>query len=206
MCLVGWRITPIRDRRPMRQEHGGTTKKASHTGDGEGMAKYLRFGAMIATSVVVMYALTYANTYEFGHARFSEMRVYMALLMGSAMAIVMLGYMWGMYRDVRVNIGIVVGAVAFGLLMLFLARSQVLVGETSYMRAMIPHHSIAILTSERAGIEDVRVRELAGEIIEAQKREIAEMEWLIADIEANGPVLSEADAADRPVPSFSKTP
>src|SRR5690606_7575473 len=138
---------PIRDWRPMTQEHGGPREEASHTGDGEGMARYPRFAAMIAACVVGMLALTYANTYELGHVRFSEMRVYMALLMGSAMAIVMLGYMWGMYRDVRMNIGIVVAAVVFGVLMLFLARSQVLVGETSYMRAMIPHHSIAILAS-----------------------------------------------------------
>lgn len=51
------------------------------------------------------------------------------------------------------------------------------------MKAMIPHHSIAILTSERAEISDPRVRQLADEIIEAQQREIAEMEALIADLE-----------------------
>jgi len=50
---------------------------------------------------------------------------------------------------------------------------------------MIPHHSIAILTSRRAHIRDLRVRELADGIIEAQVREIAEMERLIADLEAN---------------------
>ena len=51
---------------------------------------------------------------------------------------------------------------------------------------MIPHHSIAILTSERAGISDPRVRELAGAIIEAQPNEIAEMKRYTIDIEANG--------------------
>jgi hypothetical protein len=169
----------------------------------EGRAKYLRFGAMIATSVVVMYVLTYANTFAFDHVRFSEMRVYMALLMGSAMAIVMLLYMWGMYRDLRINIGILVGSIAFGVLMLFLARTQVLVDDESYMRAMIPHHSIAILTSERAQIDDLRVRELADAITEAQKREIAEMDWLLADIAANGAATTQTDADARPVPSFT---
>jgi uncharacterized protein (DUF305 family) len=74
------------------------------------------------------------------------------------------------------------------------------------MEGMIPHHSIAILTSERAQIEDPRVRELADEIIDAQRREIKEMEWLIRDIEANGIAQTEAEANARPVPDFSATP
>ncbi len=76
---------------------------------------------------------------------------------------------------------------------LWLVRSQVTVNDVDYMEGMIPHHSIAILTSERAGIRDMRVAELAGEIIEAQRREIREMEWLIADIRDNGPALSRDD-------------
>jgi uncharacterized protein (DUF305 family) len=67
---------------------------------------------------------------------------------------------------------------------LWLARSQATVDDVSYMRAMIPHHSIAILTSERAGIADARVRKLADGIIESQRREIAEMQSLIRDLES----------------------
>lgn len=69
-------------------------------------------------------------------------------------------------------------------LSLFLVRSQETVDDVSYMKAMIPHHSIAIMTSERAHIRDPRVRELADEIIAAQVREIGEMEALIAELEA----------------------
>ncbi|NGX16267.1 DUF305 domain-containing protein [Wenzhouxiangella sp. XN24] len=147
------------------------------------MKSYLRFAAMIATSTVVMFGLMYLNTYEFGHLFFSETRLYMALLMGASMAIVMLSFMWNMYSDRRVNIAIyVLGAVVFAA-SLWLVRSQATVDEVSYMRAMIPHHSIAILTSERATIEDPRVRELADEIIAAQRREIEEMEMLIDDLD-----------------------
>jgi uncharacterized protein (DUF305 family) len=74
------------------------------------------------------------------------------------------------------------------------------------MSAMIPHHSIAILTSERANINDVRVRELADEIIEAQRREIKEMNWLLDDIRANGIASSQSEAAARPVPDFEAEP
>jgi Na+/proline symporter len=107
----------------------------------------------------------------------------MALYMGAVMAIVMLGFMWKVYPNRKTNVGIVIGAgvvIAGGL---FLARSQETVQDVSYMRAMIPHHSIAILTSERAEISDPRVRALADEIIVAQRREIDEMKALIADLQ-----------------------
>ena len=178
--------------------------------DTEGMANhkmramYLRFGAMIATSTVVMFMLTYTNSYSIDHVRWSEERFYMALLMGSAMAIIMIGFMWQMHKDPRINIGIVVGGLALAVFALWLSGSQYFVDDRDYMSGMIPHHSIAILTSERADIDDVRVRELADEIIAAQRREIAEMEWLIDDIEKSGIASTEQEAAERPVPDFSE--
>ncbi len=147
------------------------------------MNKYARFSAMIATSTVVMFGLMYLNTYQFDHVFFSETRIYMALLMGATMAVIMLGFMLNMYNNPRVNIGIFVGSAIVFVLALWLVRSQATVEDVSYMRAMIPHHSIAILTSERAHISDPRVRELADRIIEAQREEIAEMKALIKDIE-----------------------
>jgi drug/metabolite transporter (DMT)-like permease len=145
---------------------------------------YTRFAAMIATSTLVMFGLMYLNTYAWDHLRFSETRTYMAVLMGAAMAIVMLGFMRSMYPSRRVNLAIFAGAALVFAGALFLVRSQATVDQVSYMRAMIPHHSIAILTSERAEITDPRVRSLADEIIEAQRREIAEMEALIEELAA----------------------
>ncbi|MGC5583433.1 DUF305 domain-containing protein [Ornithinimicrobium sp. W1665] len=165
---------------------------------------YLIFAAMITTSTVTMFLLTYTNTWTWAHVTFSEMRVYMALIMGSAMAIIMLAFMWGMmYKNVAVNLAIMAGALVLGLTALWLARSQTFVDDQAYMDGMIPHHSIAILTSERADIDDVRVRELADEIIEAQRKEIAEMKWLVDDIEENGVVTSSEEAEQRPVPELT---
>lgn len=150
---------------------------------------YWRFAAMIATSTLVMFGLMYIHTYTWDHASFSETRAWMALLMGAAMAIIMLGYMLNMYKSRTVNLAIFVGAgLTFGLTT-WLVRSQVTVSGTDYMAAMIPHHSIAILTSERSGIEDPRVRKLADEIIAAQRKEIAEMKYLIRVL-AGEPVQS----------------
>ncbi|HEV7368444.1 DUF305 domain-containing protein [Arenibaculum sp.] len=145
---------------------------------------YWRFAAMIATSTIVMYILMYLNTYAFEHVFWSETRAWMALVMGATMSVIMLGYMLNMYRKRAVNLAIFGGSVAVFALSLWLVRSQATVDDVDYMRAMIPHHSIAILTSERAQITDPRVRKLADEIIEAQEREIAEMKYLAADLEA----------------------
>lgn len=152
---------------------------------------YVRFAGMIATSAVVMFALMYLNTYEPDHIRFSETRMWMALLMGAAMAVVMLLFMWRMYPKKPWNLAILGAAVIVFSGSLWLVRSQATVGDISYMKAMIPHHSIAIMTSRRAEISDPRVRQLANEIIDAQVREIGEMETLIADIEANGDAPGE---------------
>ncbi len=166
---------------------------------------YWRFGAMIATSVIVMFCLMYLNTYALAHIRWSETRVYMAFIMGAAMAVIMLSFMLHMYRDRRINWGIYGGAIVIFIVSLWLVRSQVTVADRSYMTAMIPHHSIAIMTSERAAIHDLRVQALAQEIISAQRREIKEMEWLIADIAHNGAATSQAEAEARPVPDFTGT-
>ena len=185
-------------------DRNGTNEESARRGrrsnDG---ATYARFGAMILTSTLVMFALTYTNSYSLDHVRWSEVRFYMALLMGAAMAIVMLAYMWGMHQNLGYNIGIIGAALILGVFALWLSRSQHFVDDQEYMRGMIPHHSIAILTSERADINDVRVRALADGIAETQRREIKEMNWLIDDISKHGKATSDAEASQRLVPEFS---
>ncbi|MFB9866285.1 DUF305 domain-containing protein [Vreelandella sulfidaeris] len=144
---------------------------------------YWRFGAMIATSTVIMYGVMYLNTYAYEHVFWSETRAWMALVMGAVMAVIMLSFMLNMYQKKLINIAIFMGSALLFTAALWLVRSQATVGDGEYMKAMIPHHSIAILTSERAQISDPRVRKLADEIIEAQRREIAEMKYLIRDLE-----------------------
>ena len=181
-----------------------TTDRDTDTGGGEDHgSSYLRFGAMIATSVLVMFGLKYTSTYALSHVWFSETRAWMAVAMGGAMAIVMLLFMLGMYKNTKVNAGIVIGSLLLLAGGIFFVRSQATVDGVDYMEAMIPHHSIAVLTSERADIDDVRVRKLANAIITAQRKEIKEMEWLIADIEENGEATTPQEAEQRPVPSFS---
>jgi hypothetical protein len=146
---------------------------------------YVRFGAMIATSTIVMFGLMYLNTYALDHVFYSQTRTWMAIVMGATMTAIMLAFMADMYKNTTANIAIFAGSVlAFGLA-LWLVRSQETVNDVAYMKAMIPHHSIAIMTSERAHIRDPRVRGLADGIVESQRREIEQMKQLIADLERN---------------------
>lgn len=147
------------------------------------MHPYRNFILMIAVSATLMFGLMYLNTYQFSHVWFSQTRLFMTFIMAGSMALVMLFFMRHMYKDKRANIAIIIGSVALMILGFCLVRSQETVGDVAWMKAMIPHHSIAILTSERANITEPRVRKLADDIIEAQRREIGEMEVLIKDID-----------------------
>lgn len=160
---------------------------------------YGRFAAMIATSTVVMYGLMYLNTYALDHVFWSQTRAWMALLMGAVMAVVMLGFMRKMYPSRKVNLAIFGGALAVFAASLWLVRSQATVGDVSYMKAMIPHHSIAIMTSERARISDPEVRKLAAAIIATQVREIAEMKAMISRLEASSPPTDRTELTDTPL-------
>ncbi len=147
------------------------------------MKGYARFGAMIATSTIVMYFIMYLDIFQFSHFFNSETRIFMALLMGSTMSIIMMLFMWNMHKKRAVNFAILgTSAVVFAL-SLWLVRSQTTVEDESWMKAMIPHHSIAILTSERANISDPRVQKLADSIVKTQRKEIAQMKKLIKDLE-----------------------
>ena len=160
--------------------------------------KYRRFLAMIAASTAAMFVLMYFNTYALEHVLFSQTRFWMAFVMGACMAVIMLSFMLSMYADRRKNLLIYGSSVIIFVVALYLVRSQRTVDGVSYMKAMVPHHSIAIMTSERANIRDPRTQQLARAIIEAQRREIAEMRYLIAQIEEHGAREPESERVDEP--------
>jgi hypothetical protein len=141
---------------------------------------YSRFFLMLGTSLVAMYAVMYLNVYEWDHVYFSLTRVYMALLMLVPMALLMMSFMWSMYPDKQRNALIMGGSLVAFVVVLIMVRSQTFVGDTLWMKAMIPHHSIAIMVSKRADIKDPEVRQLADSIITAQEREIKQMKRMLA--------------------------
>ena len=145
-----------------------------------------RFAGMIGTSTIVMFVLMYQLIYSTDHAMLSINRLVASLVSGCVMSVVMLSFMWSMYRGRAVKIAILIGATAGAVLLLGVNRTQALIGDVPFMKAMIPHHSIAINNARKASITDPRVRRLADEIIESQVREIAEMKLLIEDISRHG--------------------
>lgn len=145
------------------------------------MTKYWKFLLMIGVSTVIMFGMMYLNVYSIDHLFFSRTRVFMALMMGAVMAIIMLLFMWKMYENKTLNkiiLGVTVLVFAGSL---FMVRSQTTVSDVAWMKAMIPHHSIAILTSKRANLKDPEVKKLANDIIEAQEKEIEQMKKLIEE-------------------------
>jgi hypothetical protein len=141
---------------------------------------------MIAASTLIMFLLMYQLIYSMDDALFSVNRFVASLVMACVMTLVMLSFMWSMYKGRTAKVAVLAVAALGFVSLLLLNRSQTLVSDISFMQSMIPHHSIAINNARKAAISDPRVRELADEIIESQVREIAEMNLLIDDIRRNG--------------------
>jgi uncharacterized protein (DUF305 family) len=179
----GIMTAPTRDYEQAKHDHAMKRQQQGH------MMKmgWGRFAAMIATSIPVMFILMYQLVYESDHLMFSLNRLLAAFVMAAVMAVIMLGFMWSMYKDNSLKIAVLIGAALLGIILLSVNRSQSLVNDTRFMKAMIPHHSIAINNAEKADIRDPRVRKLADEIIASQVREIREMKLLLDDIARNGP-------------------
>ena len=151
-----------------------------HTNEKAGMGNYTKFFLMLGASFIAMYITMYLNTYSIDHVYFSLTRFYMTCLGISAMAVIMLLFMLKMYKDKKKNMGIFIGSFLLFVSALGLVRTQApIIGDILWMKAMIPHHSIAILTSGRADIKDPEVKKLAEDIIKAQKKEIEEMKTMI---------------------------
>ena len=161
-----------------------------------------RFAGMIATSTAIMFFLMYQLIYTLDHATFSVNRLIASLVMGCVMTVVMLGFMWSMYKGRSIKIGVAAGAAILGIVLLVTNRSQATIDDVRFMKSMIPHHSIAINNARKASISDPRVRELADQIIESQVSEIAEMKLLLDDIDRNG----ERGEAELPARSTAITP
>ncbi len=154
--------------------------------DPKPMMGWGKLAAMIAVSTVIMFPLMYQLVYKWDHAMFSLNRLIASLVMGCVMTAAMLVFMWPMYRGTSTKVLVLAAALVGAVALLAVNRSQALIGDTAFMRSMIPHHSIAINNARKATLKDPRVRKLADGIIEAQVREIAEVQLLISVIDAHG--------------------
>ena len=137
----------------------------------------------MAVSFVIMYGVMFLNADIFDHVMLSTTRTYMTILMIATMAVTMMLFMWGMYENKKVNYIIIASALVVFVATLTMLRNQTLIADVQWMKAMIPHHSSAIMVSQKAHLQDPEAQKLAQDIIEAQKKEIAQMEAMIERLE-----------------------
>ena len=145
---------------------------------------YVKFAAMMTVSFVIMHAVMFLNADIFEHVMLSTTRTYMTILMVAPMAISMILFMWKMYENKKINYIILTSAVIIFIGTLAMLRNQTLIADVQWMKAMIPHHSSAIMVSQKAHLTDPEAQKLAEDIIKAQKEEIAQMQEMIKRLEA----------------------
>ena len=121
----------------------------------------------------------FLNIDKLDHYHTSATRIYMALLMVASMGVVMMLMMGKMYSNKKLNTSIIIGSIILFGVILAALRTQTPISDVQYMKAMIPHHSSAIMVSKHANIKDPEVRKLADSIIASQEREIAQMEGIL---------------------------
>ena len=140
---------------------------------------YRRFAAMLAVSFVAMYFLMYAMVDRLDHVYASWNQVYRAGVMTAAMLVVELLLMGSMYPSRRLNAGLLAIGLAAGLGCWAGIRTQAGIGDSQFLRSMIPHHAGAILMCQEAKLADPEIQALCGQIIVAQEAEIAQMKALL---------------------------
>lgn len=140
---------------------------------------YKKFVVMMVISFFIMYFVMFLNIDKLDHYHTSATRIYMALLMVAPMGIVMMLMMGKMYPNKKYNTSIIIaGIIVFGIVLAAL-RTQTPISDVQYMKAMIPHHSSAIMVSKHANIKDPEVKQLSEQIIKSQEEEIAQMEAIL---------------------------
>jgi uncharacterized protein (DUF305 family) len=148
-------------------------------------SNYKKFGVILMISFILMYVIMFLNVDDIDHVYINMTRFYMTLLMISAMAILMVVMMPMMYSNKNINTAIITSGVVVFILAFAGVHTQTGISDIQYMKGMIPHHSIAIMTSKNAHIKDARVRKLADNIIKTQEKEIAEMKAMIDSLKNN---------------------
>jgi len=153
-------------------------KEENIMSNSQGMS-YGKFMIMMLVSFLIMYLVMFLNMDKLNHYHTSATRIYMALLMVAPMAVVMMIMMANMYPNKKTNTAIIIGSTVFFAIVLAALRTQTPISDVQYMKAMIPHHSSAIMVSKHANIKDPEVKKLSEQIIQSQEKEIAEMEAML---------------------------
>lgn len=157
----------------------GTQSGEGHSGHGSSGKMYLKFGIILLVSLGLMWVLSMSMVRSIDHFYFNLSNFWMALLMVSAMAIVMVVGMWAMFKNTKANIAMLVGFAVLFVGVFALGRTETFVGNEQFLKSMIPHHSRAILVCQESNITDPEIVELCEEIVQTQQEEISQMQTIL---------------------------
>ncbi|MFJ6280558.1 DUF305 domain-containing protein [Arthrobacter subterraneus] len=148
------------------------------------MRMYVKFGIILLVSLAVMWTLSMSMVRTIDHFYFNLSNFWMALLMVSAMAVVMVIGMWAMFENRKANIAMLAGFALLFVGVFALGRTETFVGNEQFLKSMIPHHSRAILVCQESDITDPEIEELCTEIVDTQQKEIAQMKSILERYES----------------------
>ena len=139
------------------------------------MNSYKTLALTVGVNFFIMFALTFVGVNRVGDIYLNLNRFYMALVMVAPMVFLMVFFMSRMFENKRLNMLLYLGSTLVFLAAFLAIRTQALVGDTQFLRSMIPHHSIAIKTCQQATIKDPEIVELCKGIVASQQAEIDQM-------------------------------
>lgn len=161
----------------MQQEHSQHGQMSPEMG----RSHYRMLALNLAISLVIMYLVMFAMIYSLAEFFHNLNFFYMALMMWAPMGSLMLLTMGMMYTNKKWNMALHVAFALIFILSLIGIREQGFVGDSQFLRSMIPHHSGAILMCEKAALSDPEIKTLCNDaIIPSQKREVEQMKALLA--------------------------
>ena len=168
----------------MKNQHGMQhTQKSEENNPNHSLAMYKRFALMAVAMFVAMYFIMYAMIDDLQNLIPNINNLYMTLLMVSAMLIIEIWIMKGMYQNKKINWAIITVSLAIGIFSWFGIREQLFVGDKEFVKGMIPHHAAAVLMSEKAKLTDPELIELQKNILETQAKEIELMKRKLKEFE-----------------------
>lgn len=168
----------------MKNQHGMQhTQKSEENNPNHSLAMYKRFALMAVAMFVAMYFIMYAMIDGLQNLIPNINNLYMTLLMVSAMLVIELWIMKGMYQNKKINRVIITFSLAIGVFSWFGIREQINVGDKQFVKGMIPHHAAAVLMSEKAKLTDPELIELQKNILETQAKEIELMKRKLKEFE-----------------------
>lgn len=140
---------------------------------------YQKLALSSLISFIIMFFIMYAMIDTYEHLYININKFYMALLMITPMIIIKILSMPEMFKNKKINISIISTCILTIIISITAIRYQSFVDDKEFLRAMIPHHSSAILMCDEANISDAEINELCNSIITAQKSEIKQMEQIL---------------------------